>query len=470
MAGLSSRWNSLVAPESSAHLKDGLMAYTKQQEWKPTPLAIAGRDWRSSQAQASNRGSSRPIHLYRAPLLPATLGTEPAGNVVSVQRWREDTRDWRKLPSKAIASHLEELQASAAAPNTPRLYATHLRQPLEDAERRVRQMEGLVAAVAVGTLQACQAGYQAPGFGEGAKEVPIVRQPTSVTFTAPIEVQEVGVGAVDLQVSEDMDPIAACQQVLQEPRPPRVGLVHFVALDDPRVTNPPLSDLRLSQLHTRTSYLLALQEMQRQLHMEPNTALSGCVIHTADVSILRGPVEEGAQWLEAPACVDVLTAGIQRRPRCDEQGQYARITEKAAVAKTVDDIFACALANDIEVLVFPPLGVNGAAGCYHPAADAGDLLRKAILEHSGHVSRVWICSEFPGQLRGLWTTFAEAVQKGRQPIERKELVPLSVSPYYPPGWGVRSAAVYKKKGAALSARSLRPERDLLSSAGQAIAS
>jgi len=451
----------LFAPEGSAHLKDGLMPHTKQPEWTPTSLAIAGRDWRSSQGR--HDADRRSARLYRAPLLPVTLGVEPAANVVSVQRWQEDTRDWRKLTAQSITGHLEELRVRAAAPKTPRLYATHLRQPPEDAERKVRQTEGLIAAVAVGTLQACQLGT---GF-EGAIEVHQIPRPTSVVFNTPMQTAEVGTGAVDIQVSEDIDPVALCHQVLQEPRAPRVGLVHFVALDDPQVSNPVFTDLRLSQLYTRTSYLLALQDMQRQLHTEPNAVLSsGAVIHTSGVSILRGPLEEGAQWHKTTSCVDIFTAAIQRRPRCDEQGQYARITEKAAVAKTVDDIFACAQANDIEVLVFPPLGVNGAAGCYHPAADAGDLLRKAILEHN--IGRVCVCSEFPGQLRGLWNTFAEAVQKGRRPIERKELVPLSVSPYFQPCWGVRSAAVYKKKGV-LSARG-RPERDLLSSAGQAIAS
>lgn len=93
------RWDFVCAPEGTAHLKDGLMPHTKQPEWTPTSLAVAGRDWRSSQGR--HGADRKSVHLYRAPLLPITLGVEPAANVVSVQRWQEDTRDWRKLTAQS---------------------------------------------------------------------------------------------------------------------------------------------------------------------------------------------------------------------------------------------------------------------------------------------------------------------------------------------------------------------------------
>ena len=63
--------------------------------------------------------------------------------------------------------------------------------------------------------------------------------------------------------------------------------------------------------------------MRKHVHGDPVQLLeSGAVIYTADVSILRGPVEDGATWLTDPCRVDVCTVALQRIPRCDSQSQY----------------------------------------------------------------------------------------------------------------------------------------------------
>ncbi|CAE8583173.1 unnamed protein product, partial [Polarella glacialis] len=271
-------------------------------------------------------------------------------------------------------------------------------------------------------------------------EVRVTKQPSSTVYPNVPNLSDrkpKGQGPAEIHVSEDKDSCSIAQEIVQGSSGVRVGLVCFTAHGEPPSgQTPDLGEPREASLYLRTTYLQALQDMPRQLHADVGDVLAaGSVVLTQDVCILRGPVQDGARWLPDPVRVDVLTAAIQRHPRCDVQGQYARIAEKADVAKTVDHIFACAAANDVEVLIFPPLGVNGAAGCHHPAADAGDLLRKAILEHGQHVPRVWVCQEFPGQLKSSWATFASAVRSGREPLEHRELVPLTASPYLRPGWG-----------------------------------
>ena len=87
-----------------------------------------------------------------------------SGIYADVAGWRQDLRDWRQLESSEVARQWKELLDSAPAPRTPRLYSTHLR--LEETERQRRQLrrEGLVNAVLVGNLQACEEGsYAANG-------------------------------------------------------------------------------------------------------------------------------------------------------------------------------------------------------------------------------------------------------------------------------------------------------------------
>lgn len=269
---------------------------------------------------------------------------------------------------------------------------------------------------------------------------------------------------VDIHVDDNLDALEMCEKLKREGGPRRVGLVNFTVLGNPQALQPTYADMRQA-LYLRTTYLYAVSDMDRQLHTRSEDVLeSGSVIHTADVSILRGPIEEGATWISDPVRIDVLTASIQRRPAFDRHEQYGRITEKAALARTIDYIFGCAVANGIDILVFPPLGVNGAQGCYHPAADAGDLLRKAILAHSKYIPRVCVCQEFAGQLKGSWSTFAAAVRHGRPVIPYQETMSLGLTPF------IQSALSESKqrKAVAHSARGPRRQVDMLSRTGHAI--
>jgi hypothetical protein len=96
----------------------------------------------------------------------------------------------------------------------------------------------------------------------------------------------------------------------------------------------------------QTTYLQALHDMHKHLHSDPVEALdAGGLIYTTDVAMLRGPLRDGAPWLSDVPLLDVIWVALQRNPRSDDQGQYARIDEKALVTSTIDRIFACAASN-----------------------------------------------------------------------------------------------------------------------------
>jgi len=435
--------------ESAALLKHGHMAIAKVVDMEPlAPSSARGLPPTKPRQPESWRctGSQRQAPLYRDPALPICLGELPNGTTVSVQRYRDDTRDWRKLSPTEVRQRFADMEAKAQIPQY-RLYPTGHRRDTE----ATRHFEGLMAAIAVGTLQAYNEGlYWAPSFQDrDAHQCKEVRSPMSRAF---VDVPDVSAmeprfqGVPQIVATADRSPLAACQELAlraDRGRRPRVALVRLVPLTDAHNACPPLGDYRQSQLYLRTTFLQALQEMPRHLHSDPGAALhAGNVIYTTDVTILRGPLEAGAEWLHDAPRIDVISVALQRHPRCDDQGQYARIGEKAMVAKTMDRLFACAAGHDVDVLVFPPLGIGGVAGCHHPAADSGDLLRKAILAHGSQISEVHVCQEHTAQLHGsMWATFASSLEQGRTPIEHRELVPLVASPYLRPGWSEKTSSL-----------------------------
>lgn len=428
------------ADEAARMLKDGQMAVGNAPGGLPSASALA-REARglTPRLQTTWRAGSERSPLYRNPKLPAIAGETPGGHVVSVQKYKDDTRDWRKLHPYDVMDHFAELE-KALRP-VPLLETSSRGQKSSDLGSRPL-IEGLIAAVAVGILQACNEHmYWSPCFEDDrsiahddlrlpmSRLVPASAVPDMMVLEARHE------ESPQVNILPDLSPIATCQMLAASRAGQRVALVRFTAASDRRSLMPSLNDHHEAQLFLQTTYLQALQDMPRHLHADPVQALEeGAVIYTNDVSILRGPIEGGAVWLDDAPLIDVLWVSLQRNPRSDDQGQYARIEEKARVVETIDRVFKVAAANGVDALVFPPLGVCGVAACNHPAADAGDLLRKAILEHNRLIKSVSVCQEYPGQLRGNWPVFAAALESGRTPVEHRELVPLTASPYLRPGW------------------------------------
>lgn len=418
-----------AAAEAALLRKDGQMAIAKTQAYEAPPSRL-GRKQPAALPEPCRR-------LYREPALPVVVGAQPGGSAVSLRGWPADTRDWRRLPAASVRKYFEELQVAVQVPIN-RIYPQQLRRPPEESQH----FEGLMTAVAVGTLQACRERcYWVDSGGEApASECRGLRSPLSRALFDTPELPRLEPGAEAMgkaTLCPDRNALDVCRDLAADRSFPRVGLVRFVPLGDERCCDLYIGDFRESALLLRTSYLEALQEMPRQLHGAPTKLLEqGAVIHTSDVSILRGPVEEGAPWLPTPTTIEVLTVALLRHPRCDDQAQYARTSEKAQTAAALDRVFANAAALGIDVLVLQPPGVGGASGCHHPAEDAGDLLKKAIAAHERHVPRVWVCQEHATQLKplGCWDAFASALEGGRTPPTYNGLIPLSASPYVRPGW------------------------------------
>jgi len=349
--------------------------------------------------------------MMAGPRRPLAAGDDVRlqGIFAEVEKWREEIRDWRKLCVKSTAEQIQELRRCEPPPRTPRLYSTHLRRPPPSLLAQ-KKLEGLLHAVAVGTLQACQdAEFWAPSFQNPSRERKRLRAPLSHVWQAP--------APTELVVAREQDAF----ELLRSFGHRRCAIVHFAS------GPPALRDLRDAQIFLRTTYLYAWEDMPRQTHRQVSDILSeGSLIYTAHVTLVRGDVEDGAPWLEEPVEVEVLTASLQRTPRCDAHEQYSRLDEKAEVVKTIDDIFLCAEQQGVEVLIFPPF-IGGCCGCYHPPADAGEVLRKATLASS--ISTVAVAPLRLGALPGL-DSFASAVLEGRQPIPRLPPIPLHLSPYF----------------------------------------
>lgn len=300
----------------------------------------------------------------------------------------------------------------------------------------------MLVALAIGSLQACGEGsYWSPSFRDPAAELcGDVRMPASRAFPTHPDISRREPrrddGFVKLTGPGGLAPLDACLELASKDSCGRVALVHFEARGDPRACcpTPALGDFRQTQLYTRTSFLQALSDLPRHVHGDPARLLSGgAVLLSTDVTVLRGPLEDGAPWLspEKSTRIDVITVSLVRHPQVDDQGQYIRAEEKALVAEAIDGVFAVAVKMGVDALVFPPLG---AGGVLHPAADAGDLVHKAAVNFGKYLQEVRVCEEFPGQLRGDLQVYAAAVEEGRKLIKHKPLISMAVSPYIRPGW------------------------------------
>lgn len=432
--------------EPAILLKEGAMAIAKDPEWEPTPLTSqqlvpsAGRqplDGDSPTWSRSARG------LYREPTLPIRVGARPGGNIISVDNFEGDTRDWRKLAPSDVILHVASLEGLFHSPN-PQLYPT---APSRDDTEVTRDHDGIMAAVAVGTLQACKEGsYWAPSTeaADNAKYSGI-RMPLSRRFdleTTPDvsaleprrpegELQEIG-------VANEACPLTTCQRLLSEPGQRRVALVRVTPAGN-RVDSwcQALREPGDGQLFLRTSYLQALREMPRHLHADAHKVVDdGEVIHTADVTVLRGPVEDGALWLSDAPRLDILWVALQRSPRLDGRGEYMCIKEKAQATELVERVFAVAASLGIDTLVWPAVGVAGACRCYHPPGDFADVLRKAAIEFAPHIGRVEVSLQHRTHAGDDWSAFAASLGGERRVAPHLGLVPLKASPYVRPGWTV----------------------------------
>lgn len=368
---------------------------------------------RATFSSSSYREPFRKNLLYRQARLPVLVGSEPSANVVSLAKYQEDTRDWRKLQPQEIRQQFTSLLGSVTRMDCrpARLASAHEKADVS------HQCEGLMTAIALGTMQA-----QSHGSYWASPDTPGL-EPQSQC-------------APEITVSADCDPLDACTELASHGGPSRIALVRFTAAGDPQQTQPILSNFREAQLFVRTTYLHALAEMTKHTHEDVGRALAGGgLIHTTDVSILRGSVEEGAPWLAEAPQVDVLWVSLRRSPQHDENGQrYAHIVDRNHTRAALESIFRCAAMRGVEVLVLPAPGSGGTQHCYHPARDVGALLRETLLLHGKFVPRVQICRDFEGQPFGHWWKSFESALEGPKARETDQREALVMSMHLRKGW------------------------------------
>lgn len=290
----------------------------------------------------------------------------------------------------------------------------------------------LVTAVFVGTVQACLLGeFWAPSPGSHSAERVDCRhlaRPCSLLYPPDrvpdlSRLRRLDAGHTLTITGAACNPLDACARLTEGAD--RVALVRFSSTRDPRNHAIKYLDFREDQLFLRSTYFEALENVTSHIHTPVGESIdAGGLVYTAGVAILRGPLEDGAPWWRNPPRIDVLWLGIPPNPVLDEQSQYARQEDKAAMAERVSRVFGWAAVNGVDALVMPPLGC-GMCGCQHPALDVADVIREVARSYAQYVPQVCIASDHPAHSSPTWfDTFVRTVEEARPPIHRQRDLPV----------------------------------------------
>ncbi|CAE8630986.1 unnamed protein product, partial [Polarella glacialis] len=173
----------------------------------------------------------------RQPLLPVLAGHSPSAGVVSVDRYREDGRDWRKLQPNEIARQLMACSLPVLKFVKP-VKGVELRGSVTAAAMAppLQRRQGIMAAVATGLLQALKEGsYWAPGFDvPNAVECTGVLAPMSRISPLPDLGRDCDESRMpELSCSSSSHPLEVCQKLALHEEQHRVALVQFTATGEP---------------------------------------------------------------------------------------------------------------------------------------------------------------------------------------------------------------------------------------------
>lgn len=393
------------------------------------PSARRHRVQRPRPRQAHDLGMEHHTVPMRHPRIPVLAGSYPSAGVVAVKRYRQDGRDWRKLsPAEVVrqllACSLPPLRiskGSLAAKGDGSLAAAVVAPACQ-------RREGLMAALATGVLQATEQGsYWAPGFGlPETVECRSVRQPVS-RLLLPVQPEPLQRPTGNVQVpalccSPDHSALGLCLEFALEQDRPRTALVKFGAAGVLPGLDADFASLELREAEVllRTNYLKALLDLEKHIHIDVCAALeAGHLIHTSDVSILRGPVEDGAQWLGEAPSIDIIWVPLPRSVLFKEDEHqvegYGDAEQQTTVAIQLRRAISAAAAAGVQNLVLTPPGAG-----QHPAVGVAELLREATLACGHGLRQVVLCREFEDQLQGRWTAMSSAFVHG---VERIKIHP-----------------------------------------------
>lgn len=317
-------------------------------------------------------------------------------------------------------------------------------EKLQEAGKEVEKRAAVAAAIFVGTAQACLKGsYWSPSFEalEGSTEVqcghcvrPISCLHSAQKMPSPGELK-VTSESQRILTMKGLNPIDAALQLANGPQHRHVVVVRFSALEDPRAEQRRYSNVFEDQLFFRTTYFEATERLASEVEVHPNVAIGqGDVIYTSGVGVLRGPVEDGAPWLEKPTQIDVVWIGLPARPKLEEQELIANSRDRELVAGALDRAFAWSSLHGADAIVLPPLGCS-THGCNLPRLHVAGLIHEAAMLYRRHMPVVCVASDHPTHLEATWwDEFAKGVTEGRptpEPLLHVPAIPL------PPHWAAK---------------------------------
>lgn len=290
----------------------------------------------------------------------------------------------------------------------------------------------LAKAIFVGTAQALLKGFYCAPYASSPHVAEVdckhLRRPVSRTVKLGpprLEAEKLASGGLQISAYPGKSTLDACAQFWASGSERyRIAVARFSPLRNNQNAKVQCMHCRDDQLFLRSSYYQAFDKMACDLNIPVVDAIDrGDVICTASVGLLRGPLDEGAQWYSEPPRFDVLWAGLPPWPHVADQSQYAGENDRLAAANVVENLFAAAVAIKADVLILPPLGC-GTHGCRQPYLDMASLINDAALRHGRNLPHLAIASDHPQHLEGgWWEAFEAAVRFGRPAIQRPVRAP-----------------------------------------------
>jgi len=400
----------------------------------------------------------------RKPILPVVSGHYPSAGVVSINRYNEDGRDWRQLMSSEImvglmATSMPPLRSETKGWGRLNKDATWTGDGSSASAKSApaaQRRQGLLAAIATGVLQAVEQGaYWAPSFERPDSEFCTVSRPMSRVIPAS-KLQAPACEACPKLSTESGSMLDTCLNLAKQDKR-RIALVQFSAKGDHPCTRMDLAHLEMQEadLLLRTSYLKAILDLEKHLHLDIEQALeAGDVLFTSDVFVLRGPVQDGAAWIKDATKTDVIWVALPRNPQHQNGGlDYISEDDRTIAAEHLNRVMAAAVAQGVKRLVLPPPGA-GARGSRHPAQMMGALLRDAALTYGRGLDEVILVRDHCSRWDELSSCFLNGLPVDtfdKKQAEREAVLARLNIPRLKPGY----EAVFEREFAATSRGWLR---------------
>mmetsp|Transcript_47080 Transcript_47080/g.88027 ORF Transcript_47080/g.88027 Transcript_47080/m.88027 type:complete len:396 (+) Transcript_47080:46-1233(+) len=335
------------------------------------------------------------------------------------------------LRAPRLREELQSVQLAVrpAEDDFRQLLPSWIQEKLEESKQEPDKRAFIATAIFLGTAQACLKG----SYTLSAKKVecahlvrPIscIHPPTSMPALSSLKACH---SKQAISCAQGSNPLDVALLLSQLPHCRRVAIFRCTPVEELSLHRRYVN-LFEDQLFFRTTYFEAFERLGRDLVRPPDEVLKeGGIIYTSGVGILRGPLKDGAPWVEQPPQVDVLWFALPAHPQIGEQETYLQPAEREAVKAALDRAFAWACAHGADAILLSPT-LCGMAGFQHPRLHFAGLVHEVSRLHERHLPEVCVASDYPPQCEASWwDEFQEGVTKGRPippPIIHVPTIPL----------------------------------------------